>query len=53
VRLDDADAIKQHARLIALNAVKSHAMPPGNVTELSTEDRQKLAAWIAAGAPGE
>ena len=51
VRLDDAAAIKQHARLIAINAVDSHAMPPGNITEITPEERQVLAAWIAAGAP--
>jgi uncharacterized membrane protein len=28
-------------------------MPPGNITELSPEERQILAAWIAAGAPTE
>ena len=26
-------------------------MPPGNITEISPEERQILAAWIAAGAP--
>ena len=51
VRLDDAAAIKLHARLIAINAVYSHAMPPGNVTEITPAERQVLAAWIAAGAP--
>jgi len=51
VRLDDADQIKLHAHLIDINAVRSHAMPPGNITEISAEDRQILAAWIAAGAP--
>jgi uncharacterized membrane protein len=52
VRLDDAAAIELHARMIAINAVDSHAMPPGNVTEITPEERQVLAAWIAAGAPG-
>ena len=51
VRLDDAAAIKQHARLIAINAVDSHAMPPGNITEITPAERQVLAAWVAAGAP--
>ncbi len=51
VRLDDAAAIKLHARLIAINAVYAHAMPPGNVTEITPAERQVLAAWIAAGAP--
>jgi uncharacterized membrane protein len=28
-------------------------MPPGNLTELSPEERRILASWIAAGAPLE
>jgi uncharacterized membrane protein len=28
-------------------------MPPGNVTEITPEERQLLAAWLAAGAPVE
>ena len=51
VKFDDAAEIKRHARMIAVNAVMSSAMPPGNVSEISPEERQVLAAWIAAGAP--
>jgi uncharacterized membrane protein len=51
VRLDDAAKIKQHASLIDINAARSKAMPPGNVTEMTPEERQILAAWLAAGAP--
>ncbi|MBI1203870.1 MAG: cysteine desulfurase [Rhodopseudomonas sp.] len=51
VRLDTPELIKLHARMIAINAVKSSAMPPGNVSEITPEERQKLASWIAAGAP--
>jgi uncharacterized membrane protein len=47
VRLDDAEQIKLHARLIDLYAVRSHAMPPGNVTEISADDRRILEAWLA------
>jgi uncharacterized membrane protein len=53
VRLDDPDQIRLHARLIAINAVRSHAMPPGNITEITPEERQVLASWIAAGAPAQ
>jgi len=28
-------------------------MPPGNVTEITPQERQMLAAWYAAGASGE
>jgi uncharacterized membrane protein len=53
IRLDDPDQIRLHARLIAINAVRSHAMPPGNITEITPEERQVLAFWIAAGAPAQ
>lgn len=53
VRLDNPASIKLHARMIAINAVKSRAMPSGNVTEITPDERQVLAAWIAAGAPGQ
>jgi uncharacterized membrane protein len=26
-------------------------MPPGNMTEITAEERAKLIAWVAAGAP--
>jgi uncharacterized membrane protein len=53
VLLDDATQIKLHARMIAINAVRSRAMPPGNVTEITSGERQILAAWLAAGAPAQ
>lgn len=31
--------------------VQTEAMPPGNVTELTDEERGKIIAWVAAGAP--
>ncbi|MGB9386948.1 MAG: urate hydroxylase PuuD [Pseudolabrys sp.] len=49
VRLDDAEQIKLHARLIGIYAVRSHAMPPGNITEISIDDRRLLEAWLALG----
>lgn len=51
VLLDSPEQIKLHARMIDINAVRSRAMPPGNVTEISADERLILAAWIAAGAP--
>jgi uncharacterized membrane protein len=51
VMLDTAEAIRVHARLINLTAVRSSAMPPGNITDMSADERRTLAAWIAAGAP--
>lgn len=31
--------------------LQTEAMPPGNITELSDEDRARIIAWVAAGAP--
>jgi uncharacterized membrane protein len=28
-------------------------MPPGNVTAMTAQERQILAAWLAAGAPSQ
>src|SRR5262249_38911457 len=53
VILDDADNIRRHAHLIEINAVRSNAMPPGNVTAMTAQGRQILAAWLAAGAPSQ
>jgi len=53
VMLDTPELIQRHARPIELQAVLTHAMPPGNVTEITAEERQILAAWVAAGAPLE
>jgi uncharacterized membrane protein len=33
--------------------IETEAMPPGNVTEITEEERMKLLAWIAAGAPAQ
>jgi uncharacterized membrane protein len=53
VRLDTPEMIRKYAAQIQMQATLTHAMPPGNVTEISPEERQVLAAWIAAGAPTE
>jgi uncharacterized membrane protein len=52
VVLETPAQIRAHARAIGLQAVTTHAMPPGNVTFIEEEERQTLAAWLAAGAPG-
>jgi uncharacterized membrane protein len=52
VKLDTPERIHAHAQMIGLNAVRSSAMPPGNVTDIQPEERAVLAAWLAAGAPG-
>jgi len=47
ILLDDAEHIRRNARLIGRNAAWSSAMPPGNVTEMTGEERAILAAWLA------
>jgi uncharacterized membrane protein len=49
VALDTPERIRLHARMIEINAVRSNAMPPGNVTEMTADERRTLAAWLAAG----
>jgi len=51
IRLDDAEQIRRYAPLIDISAVRSNAMPPGNVTEMTRAERAVLADWLAAGAP--
>jgi uncharacterized membrane protein len=53
VMLDSDEQIRRHARLIEIFAVRSQAMPPGNITEMTPQERLVLASWIAAGQPGK
>jgi uncharacterized membrane protein len=48
ILLDDTDHIRRSARLIGRNAAWSSAMPPGNVTEMTGEERAIIKAWLAA-----
>ena len=43
---DATSLIADHAREIYLQAGRSHAMPPGNVTEMTPEERALLVAWF-------
>ncbi|MDB5525704.1 MAG: hypothetical protein JWM58_3467 [Rhizobium sp.] len=53
VLLDSPDAIARHAREIYLQAGRSHAMPPGNVTEITSAERKLLAAWYESAVAGK
>ena len=46
VVLDNDADIADHAREIYLQAGRSHAMPPGNVTQISPDERALLVAWF-------
>ena len=41
------DQIARNAPLIMEQAVMTHAMPPNNITEITTEERHVLAMWLA------
>ncbi|OYD82240.1 urate hydroxylase PuuD [Azospirillum brasilense] len=45
VMLDSAEAISRHAPQIRNWAALSDAMPPGNITGITPEERRLLAAW--------
>ncbi|MGF1562698.1 MAG: urate hydroxylase PuuD [Geminicoccaceae bacterium] len=53
ILLDTPDAIIGAAPLIHEQAVVARAMPLGNTTGMTDDERALLAAWIAAGAPGQ
>ena len=53
ILLDDAEHIRRNARLIGRNAAWSNAMPPGNITEMTPDERATLAAWLDAGEPAK
>ncbi|AZN97528.1 cysteine desulfurase [Mesorhizobium sp. M9A.F.Ca.ET.002.03.1.2] len=46
VVLDTDAGIAEHAREIYLQAGRSHAMPPANVTEMTDNERALLVAWF-------
>jgi uncharacterized membrane protein len=52
VLLDTPEHIVANAALIRAEAVASHAMPLGNVTNMTDAERATLGAWIDAGAKG-
>jgi len=49
--LTDPAQIKAHAEQIHTQVVVAKAMPLGNRTNMTEEERAQIAAWIAAGAP--
>jgi uncharacterized membrane protein len=48
ILLDDSEHIRRNLRLVARNAAWAGAMPPGNVTEMTGEERATIAAWIGS-----
>ena len=48
MRIETIGDVRQYARLIRVQAVQSNAMPLGNETRMSVEEREKLGAWLGA-----
>jgi uncharacterized membrane protein len=49
MRFETLKDIRQYARLVQAQAVQSNAMPLGNETRMTREERDKLGAWLAGG----
>ncbi|MEM6762001.1 MAG: urate hydroxylase PuuD [Pseudomonadota bacterium] len=45
VRLDTLEEMRRHAAAIIAQSVDTHAMPLGNITNMTEEERAALAAW--------
>jgi uncharacterized membrane protein len=48
VRLDTPEAIARQAEAIRVQSVMTRAMPPGNLTGMTSEERRAVAEWLAA-----
>lgn len=46
IMLDTDAGIAAHARMIYLQAGRSHAMPPGNITFMTPDERRQIVAWF-------
>lgn len=53
VKLETDGEIAAHAHEIYIQAGRSHAMPPGNITEISPEERRLLVAWYETTVEGK
>jgi uncharacterized membrane protein len=49
VVLDNDIAVANHAKDIAMQAGYAHAMPPGNVSEMTDEERALIVTWFREG----
>lgn len=48
---DDIAQVKANAQRVLAQAVIGRAMPLGNMTEMTDEERGQLGQWIRAGMP--
>jgi uncharacterized membrane protein len=47
-RLDTLEQLKSGANKVEARAVRSREMPPGNITEMTDEERAALGAWLSS-----
>ena len=52
VKFETDAEIARHAHEIYIQAGRSHAMPPGNITEISPDERKLLTAWYESAVKG-
>jgi uncharacterized membrane protein len=52
VVLENDAEIAAHAREIYIQAGRSHAMPPGNVTDITPDERRLIVAWFESAVEG-
>lgn len=50
VKFDTAEQIKLYSPKIWIKAIQEKSMPPGNITNITDDERDSIAAWIKAGA---
>lgn len=53
VRFETPEEIDREAHAILVQAVLTRAMPPNNITEMTEEERARLALWLASRAEGK
>jgi uncharacterized membrane protein len=53
VSFDDPREIRRWARRLGVRVVHTRTMPLGNMTEMTTEERDVVARWLARGAPAD
>ncbi len=53
VKFESVEDIRRHSTKILAQSVLSKAMPLGNKTKMTAEERHKLGAWIRAGMPAD
>ncbi|MGH8617994.1 MAG: urate hydroxylase PuuD [Burkholderiales bacterium] len=53
LRLETAEQTQAAAEKIRLQAIATRVMPPGNLTQITDEERQRIGDWLAAGAPAQ